>query len=77
MSSQNAGTNSPKNEQANPLGSSSVEGKTSQGVSGEQQRSGEGSTDQKKETGPSASAISAAADSASKIADPTSARHEQ
>ncbi len=40
MSSQNAGTNSPKNEQANPLGSSSVEGKTSQGISGEQQRSG-------------------------------------
>ena len=41
MSSQNAGTNSPKNEQADPMGSSTTEGqqgKTSQGASGEQQR---------------------------------------
>lgn len=42
MSSQNAGTNSPKNEQADPMGSSTTEGqqgKTSQGLSGEEQRS--------------------------------------
>ncbi|KAJ9113875.1 hypothetical protein QFC19_000068 [Naganishia cerealis] len=74
MSSQNAGTQSPKNEQANPMGSSDTKGNTSKGATGQEQRGSESSME-KKETGPSAAAISAAGDSASKIADPTSANH--
>lgn len=38
MSTSKSGANSPTNESANPLGSSDPSGKTSQGLSGEEQR---------------------------------------
>ncbi|KAJ9101799.1 hypothetical protein QFC21_003138 [Naganishia friedmannii] len=73
MSSQNAGTNSPTQQKEDPMGASDTKGNVSKGASGEEQRSHESSME-KSETGPSSAAIS---DSASKIADPTSANHEK
>ncbi|KAJ9122779.1 hypothetical protein QFC24_004210 [Naganishia onofrii] len=89
MSSQNAGTNSPTQQKEDPMGASDTKGNASKGASGEQQRShGRSkallltfaflkteSSMEKTETGPSAAAISAAADSAAKIEDPTSSNH--
>ncbi|GHJ86522.1 hypothetical protein NliqN6_2924 [Naganishia liquefaciens] len=76
MSSQNAGTQSPKQQKQDPMGAADTEGQKGQGLGAEQRAAESSGADQQK-TGVSDEAVKTASDVASKIADPTSARHEQ